>query len=79
MRHGLKPAFATAVAGRLDYPRYRWLDRQAIRLIMKLTGGPTDPRSCTEFTSWEVVDEIATRITGLNAAARGGGANRASA
>ena len=50
-RHRLKPALAAAVAGRLDYPRYGWFDRQIIRLIMKLTGGPTDPQSCVEFTS----------------------------
>ena len=61
-RHGIVPAFATAVAGRLDYPRYGWLDRQIIRLIMKLTGGPTDLRSCTEFTDWQAVVAIAQRI-----------------
>ncbi|HUN42907.1 MAG TPA: flavodoxin domain-containing protein [Acetobacteraceae bacterium] len=64
-RHGVAAAFATAVAGRLDYPRYRWPDRQIIRLIMKLTGGPTNPRSCTEFTDWDAVDAIADRITEL--------------
>jgi len=64
-RHRLKPALAAAVAGRLDYPRYRWLDRQIIRLIMKLTGGPTDPRGSFEFTAWEAVDAIAARIAEL--------------
>jgi len=65
-RHRLTPAFATAVAGRLDYPRYTWLDRQIIRFIMKLTGGPTDPQSCVEFTSWQAVDRIAARIADLH-------------
>ena len=51
-RHQLKPALAAAVAGRLDYPHYGWFDKQIIRLIMKMTGGPTDPRSCVEFTAW---------------------------
>jgi menaquinone-dependent protoporphyrinogen oxidase len=64
-RHRLKPALATAVAGRLDYPRYGWLDRQIIRLIMRMTGGPTDPRSTIEFTSWDAVDAIAARIADL--------------
>jgi menaquinone-dependent protoporphyrinogen oxidase len=64
-RHRLQPVLATAVAGRLDYPRYRWLDRQIIRLIMKLTGGPTDPRARVEFTSWQAVDRIAARIAEL--------------
>jgi menaquinone-dependent protoporphyrinogen oxidase len=69
-RHRLKPALATAVAGRLDYPHYRWLDRQIIRLIMKMTGGPTDPQSCVEFTAWKAVDEIATRIADLHGCGR---------
>jgi len=67
-RHRLQPALAAAVAGRLDYPRYTWLDRQLIRFIMMLTGGPTDPKSCVEFTSWPAVDRIAARIAELHAA-----------
>jgi len=64
-RHGLVPVLAQAVAGRLAYPHYRWWDRQIIRLIMTLTGGPADPRTCTEFTDWAEVDAIATRIVAL--------------
>ncbi len=65
-RHRLEPVLAAAVAGRLDYPRYGWLDRQIIRFIMKMTGGPTDPRSCVEFTAWTAVDRIAGRIAELH-------------
>jgi menaquinone-dependent protoporphyrinogen oxidase len=65
-RHRLEPVLAAAVAGRLDYPRYGWLDRQIIRLIMKMAGGPTDPRHCVEFTPWAAVDEIAARVAGLH-------------
>jgi menaquinone-dependent protoporphyrinogen oxidase len=68
-RHRLKPTLATAVAGRLDYPRYGWLDRQIIRLIMRMTGGPTDPRSTVEFTAWDAVDTIAARIADLHSKA----------
>jgi menaquinone-dependent protoporphyrinogen oxidase len=64
-RHRLRPALAVAVAGRLDYPRYGWLDRQVIRLIMTLTGRPADPARVVEFTPWPVVDAIAERIAGL--------------
>ena len=74
-RHRLKPALATAVAGRLDYPHYRWLDRQIIRFIMKMTGGPTDPQSCVEFTAWKAVDEIAARIADLHGHVRNQGKN----
>jgi menaquinone-dependent protoporphyrinogen oxidase len=65
-RHSLKPALATAIAGRLDYPRYGWFDRQMIRLIMKMTGGPTDPQARVEYTSWEAVDRFALAIAALH-------------
>ena len=29
-------------AGKLDYQRYRFMDRNIIRFIMLVTGGPTD-------------------------------------
>jgi menaquinone-dependent protoporphyrinogen oxidase len=64
-RHRLAPALALALAGRLDYPRYGWLDRQMIRFIMTLTGGPTDPRTSVEYTAWNVVDDVALRIAEL--------------
>jgi menaquinone-dependent protoporphyrinogen oxidase len=64
-RHKLAPVLAVAIAGRLDYSRYGWLDRQLIRFIMMLTGGPTDPGTAVDFTSWEMVDEIAQRIAAL--------------
>ena len=68
-RHRLAPALAVAVAGRLDYPRYGWLDRQMIRFIMTLTGGPTDPTTSIEYTAWNVVDDVALRIAELFAGA----------
>jgi menaquinone-dependent protoporphyrinogen oxidase len=64
-RHRLSPAFAMCFAGRLDYARYGWLDKQIIRLIMKLTGGPTEPDACVEYTAWDVVDDTARRIAEL--------------
>jgi menaquinone-dependent protoporphyrinogen oxidase len=62
-RHRIAPALATALAGRLDYPRYKWTDRQIIRFIMLLTGGPTDPATSIEYTSWSAVDEFAAQIS----------------
>ena len=64
-RHRLAPALAVAFAGRLDYRRYSWRDRQIIRFIMLLTGGPTDPNTCIEYTSWSAVDEFADQIAAL--------------
>jgi menaquinone-dependent protoporphyrinogen oxidase len=65
-RHRLAPAFALAIAGRLDYSRYGFWDRQLIRFIMRLTGGPTDPATSIEYTPWHVVDEVALRIAALH-------------
>jgi menaquinone-dependent protoporphyrinogen oxidase len=64
-RHRLMPAVAVAFAGRLDYRRYSWRDRQIIRFIMLLTGGPTDPETSIEYTSWNAVDEFADEIAAL--------------
>jgi len=64
-RRRLAPALALAIAGRLDYARYSWADRQLIRFIMKLTGGPTDPTTSVEYTPWNVVDDVALRIAEL--------------
>jgi menaquinone-dependent protoporphyrinogen oxidase len=61
-RHQLAPAAAFAVAGRLDYPKYGWFDRQMIRLIMAMTGGPTDGVSTIEYTNWAQVDSVANEI-----------------
>jgi menaquinone-dependent protoporphyrinogen oxidase len=65
-KYKLAPAFARAIPGVLDYKRYTWRDRQLIRFIMFLTGGPTDPRTCIEYTPWDVVDDIAARIAALD-------------
>jgi menaquinone-dependent protoporphyrinogen oxidase len=64
-RHGLAPALAVAFAGRLDYRRCSWRDRQIIRFIMLLTGGPTDPDTSIEYTSWDAVDDFAAGIAVL--------------
>jgi menaquinone-dependent protoporphyrinogen oxidase len=65
-RYRLTPALAVAFAGRLDYRRYGWLDRQVIRFIMLLTRGPTDPDTCIEYTSWHAVDEFAASVADLH-------------
>ncbi len=50
-----KPNFTAVIAGALKYPEYVWYDKLMIRLIMKMTKGPTDPSVCTEFTDWDQV------------------------
>jgi len=57
-----KPQNLAVFAGKLDYPSYRLLDRLLIRLIMAVTGGPTDPSAVVEFTNWEDVDDFGRLI-----------------
>ena len=57
-----RPGTLAVFAGRLDYPSYSLLDRWLIRLIMAVTGGPTDPATVVEFTDWDQVDQFAARF-----------------
>jgi menaquinone-dependent protoporphyrinogen oxidase len=57
-----RPRELEVFAGKLDYPRYGFIDRQVIRFIMWLTKGPTDPTTVMEFTDWQRVDAFALRV-----------------
>jgi menaquinone-dependent protoporphyrinogen oxidase len=65
-RIGFAPDLATAFAGRLDYPRYRWFDRWMIRAIMRALGGPTDPRAVVEYTDFAAVDRFSREMLKLS-------------
>lgn len=49
-------------AGKIDYPRYKFLDKYAIKFIMWITNGPTDTSQTYEFTDWERVKSFANKI-----------------
>ncbi len=51
-----RPKVLAVFAGKIDYPRYRFWDRQMIRFIMWMTNGPTDPEAVVEFTDWNEVE-----------------------
>jgi menaquinone-dependent protoporphyrinogen oxidase len=51
-----QPKQLAVFAGKIDYQRYRFRDRQMIRLIMWITKGPTDPETVIEFTDWKQVE-----------------------
>ena len=48
-----QPDELAVFAGKIDYPRYSFWDRQIIRLIMWITKGPTDPQAVVDFTDWD--------------------------
>ena len=62
-----QPRKLAVFAGKLDYPKYGFLDRQMIRLIMLITKGPTDPETVVEFTDWQQVEAFAREIRGMQA------------
>ncbi|MFC7421800.1 menaquinone-dependent protoporphyrinogen IX dehydrogenase [Iodobacter arcticus] len=62
-QYQLAPFAALSIAGKLNYPRYGWLDKQIIRLIMRMTGGPSDGISCIEYTDWPQLTAFAQKIT----------------
>jgi menaquinone-dependent protoporphyrinogen oxidase len=53
---GWRPKALAVFAGRIDYKRYSFWDRQVIRFIMWITKGPTDPNTDVEFTDWAKVE-----------------------
>ena len=60
-----RPNEIAVFAGKLDYARYRFLDKQIIRLIMWLTNGPVNLDTCHDYTNWEKVAEFAGQIAEL--------------
>ncbi|WP_342322709.1 menaquinone-dependent protoporphyrinogen IX dehydrogenase [Kosakonia sp. BYX6] len=61
-----QPDQCAVFAGALRYPRYRWYDRLMIQLIMKMTGGETNPTKEVVYTDWLHVANFAREIAQLN-------------
>lgn len=57
-----RPRQLAVFAGKVDYPRYGFFDRQIIRFIMWITSGPTDRRDTVDFTDWAQVSAFAQVI-----------------
>lgn len=57
-----RPGRLAVFAGKIDYPRYGFFDRQIIRFIMWVTNGPTGRRDVVDFTDWAQVDGFAEVI-----------------
>ena len=62
-----QPRLTGVFAGKLDYPRYGFVDRQMIRLIMLITQGPTDPKAVVEFTDWAKVEAFGRQVCEITA------------
>ena len=58
-----RPRELAVFAGKIDYQRYRYWDRQIIRMIMWITKGPTDPETVIDYTNWEQVDTFGQHVS----------------
>lgn len=59
-----KPTIIDVFAGRLDYNSYSFVDRIMIKLIMKMTKGPTKSDRPIEYTDWDRVKSFSLKICG---------------
>ena len=57
-----KPDKLGVFAGKVDYPKYNFFNKQIIRFIMFITKGPTDTNKTYEFTNWDNVKNFAREI-----------------
>lgn len=65
-----RPRDLKVIAGKVDYPSWSWLERLMIRLIMKMTHGPTDPTAVIDYTDWSDVAAYGRHLLSLAGAAR---------
>ena len=57
-----RPKKIGVFAGKVDYPKYNFLDKYIIKFIMFITKGPTDTSQSYEFTDWSKVDNFAKEL-----------------
>ena len=57
-----QPKRLAVFAGKIDYPKYGFIDKHMIRLIMWITKGPTDIKNTYEFTNWDDVNNFSNRL-----------------
>lgn len=57
-----QPNELAVFAGKVDYQKYSFFDRNMIRFIMWMTKGPTAPDTKIDFTNWEQVKAFAKTI-----------------
>ncbi len=56
------PKKVDVFAGKIEYPKYKFLDKYAIKFIMWITKGPTNTSETYEFTDWEKVKAFAESL-----------------
>ena len=60
-----KPKDLKVIAGKVNYPAWRWYDVIMIQLIMKMTHGPTDRSTVIDYTDWADVEAYGRHVLSL--------------
>ena len=60
-----EPKHLEVIAGKIDYPSYRLIDRIMIQMIMWMTKGPTDANAIIEYTDWDQVETFGNKISAM--------------
>ena len=60
-----KPNKVGVFAGKVDYPKYNFINKNVIRFIMMITKGPTDTKNSYEFTNWDSVKKFAHELNNI--------------
>ena len=60
-----QPKDLKVIAGKVDYPSWRWYEVVMIQLIMKMTQGPTDRSTVIDYTNWDDVDAYGRHVLSL--------------
>jgi menaquinone-dependent protoporphyrinogen oxidase len=60
-----QPKVLAVFAGKIDYQKYRFWERQIIRLIMLVTKGPINPKTAIDYTNWNQVEAFGKRVSDM--------------
>lgn len=65
-RSAWKPRDLKCFAGKVDYPNWNFFERMMIRIIMKITNGPTDSSVAIDYTDYNDVKAYARHCLQLD-------------
>ena len=65
-RSAWKPRDLKCFAGKVDYPNWNFFERMMIRIIMKITNGPTDSSVAIDYTDYKDVKAYARHCLQLD-------------
>ena len=64
-KSGWQPKKLGVFAGKIDYPKLDFVNKNVIRLIMFITSGPTDVNNAYEFTDWYSVKNFTNELDNM--------------